>query len=124
MSGQNKKPVNGDKAVNTCVDRSARKKRERIIRKKISSLAVLCGSLKTHKGKTHAPEDKKKPLCRTGHKEHKMNREESYCGQLERSRNMCAQCEIITCKKCDTLHADSLFVAHSLLDHYDHRGFI
>ncbi|KAM5165108.1 uncharacterized protein C17orf50 homolog [Mantella aurantiaca] len=120
MGGQSKKSLNSDKVVNASGDRSARKKRERIIRKKISSLAVLCGSLKTHKGKTQ--EDKKKPLYRAGQKELKMNHEESFCGQLERSRKMCAKCEIITCRKCDTLHADSLFVAHSLLDHYDYRG--
>ncbi|XP_068135277.1 uncharacterized protein C17orf50 homolog [Hyperolius riggenbachi] len=122
MSGQNKKPWNKENEVATSGDRGSRKKRERIIRKKIVSLAVLCGSLKTPKVKTHAVEDKKKPMRRLGHREQRATQEEAKCAQLQHSRKMCAKCEIITCRKCDTLHADSLFVAHSLLDHYDHRG--
>lgn len=35
---------------------------------------------------------------------------------------MCPKCEILVCRKCETLHSESSFIAHSLLDHYDRGG--
>ncbi|KAM8952368.1 uncharacterized protein C17orf50 homolog [Pelodytes ibericus] len=119
MSWQNKRSSDRDKEAPSGGDRSVRKKKERILRKKICSLALLCGSIKTHNLKKQTPEEKRKPLRRVGPRETKVIQAESCCGRMERPRKMCPKCEIVSCRKCDTLHADSLFVAHSLLDHYD-----
>ncbi|OCT81079.1 hypothetical protein XELAEV_18027892mg [Xenopus laevis] len=100
-------------------DRSARKKRERPLKKKIHSLTLLCGSWKTHKTRPQTHEEKRKPVRWTGIKEQKVMQLDLHCGQMQRPKRMCPKCEIITCRKCDTLHVDTLFVAHSLLDHYD-----
>ncbi|KAM3930967.1 uncharacterized protein C17orf50 homolog [Leptodactylus fuscus] len=121
MNNQNKKHLEKDKDLNISLDRNARKKQEWILRKKVSSIAAICGSLKKNKVRKCAPEDnKKKPMRRVGPKEPKVFHEESCCCQPGRSKTMCPKCEIVICRKCDTLHADSLFVAHSLLDHYDY----
>ncbi|XP_053316163.1 uncharacterized protein C17orf50 homolog [Spea bombifrons] len=119
MSLQNKKPSEKDKEMTSTPDSSVRKKRDRLIRKKIYSFALLCGSIKTQKVKKRVPEEKRKPQRRVGQKDPKVTHQESCCGRMERPRRMCPKCEIVSCRKCDTLHADTLFVAHSLLDHYD-----
>ncbi|XP_056419512.1 uncharacterized protein C17orf50 homolog [Hyla sarda] len=120
MSNKNKKNLERDKEV-TSLDRSARKKQEWLLRKKVSSIAAICGSLKKHKVRKRLPdENKKKPMRRAGPKEPKVSKEETCCHQPGHSKTMCPKCEIVTCRKCDTLHANSLFVAHSLLDHYDY----
>ncbi|KAE8604696.1 hypothetical protein XENTR_v10014795 [Xenopus tropicalis] len=98
-------------------DRSARKKRDRLLRKKIPSLTLLCGSWKAHKTRPQPHEEKRKPVRWAAVKEQKVM--DLHCGRMQRPKRMCPKCEIITCRKCDTLHADTLFVAHSLLDHYD-----
>ncbi|XP_075426270.1 uncharacterized protein C17orf50 homolog isoform X1 [Ascaphus truei] len=117
MSWQNKWS-DRDTKEGSAGDKSIRNKRVQQL-KKITSLALLCGSLKKHKARTQLPEEKRKPLRRIGHKEPKLRREDSCCARPGLARRMCPKCEIVTCRKCDTLHADALFVAHSLLDHYD-----
>ncbi|CAH2246599.1 Hypothetical predicted protein [Pelobates cultripes] len=114
-----KKSLEKDKEAAFTGEKGTRNKKQRIIRKKISSLALLCGSLKTQNLKKQIPEEKTKPPRRIGPKEPKTTHEESCCGRMEHPRTMCPKCEIVSCRKCDTLHAHSLFVAHSLLDHYD-----
>ncbi|KAM4043252.1 uncharacterized protein C17orf50 homolog [Anomaloglossus baeobatrachus] len=121
MSNHNKKNLEKDKEVNTSLDRNARKKQEWLLRKKVSSITAIYGTLKKHRVKKRVPEDnKKKPMRRARPKEPKVCHEEPCCRQPGRSKTMCPKCEIVICRKCDTLHANSLFVAHSLLDHYDY----
>ncbi|KAM4694386.1 uncharacterized protein C17orf50 homolog [Discoglossus pictus] len=120
MSWENKRQLDRDTKEGTSPgDRNVRKKKERLLRKKISSLTLLCGPLKKHKLRTPDLEEKRKPQRRIGNKDCKAPKEELCCRRQDRHFTMCPKCEIVICRKCDTLHADSLFVAHSLLDHYD-----
>ncbi|XP_033028462.1 uncharacterized protein C17orf50-like [Lacerta agilis] len=46
--------------------------------------------------------------------------QEPVCSQLERNRSsgkMCPECEILFCKKCETLHYSRAFIEHGLLGH-------
>ncbi|KAM6466508.1 uncharacterized protein C17orf50 homolog [Liasis olivaceus] len=46
--------------------------------------------------------------------------QEPVCCQLQRKRtssNMCPACEIMFCKKCETLHYSRVFIEHGLLGH-------
>ncbi|KAM3851094.1 uncharacterized protein C17orf50 homolog [Vipera latastei] len=46
--------------------------------------------------------------------------QEPVCCQVQRKRtssNMCPACEIMFCKKCETLHYSRVFIEHGLLGH-------
>uniref|UniRef100_A0A6I8SH76 DUF4637 domain-containing protein n=1 Tax=Xenopus tropicalis TaxID=8364 RepID=A0A6I8SH76_XENTR len=84
-----------------------------------SALALYFNSILYSPSRTRPQphEEKRKPVRWAAVKEQKVM--DLHCGRMQRPKRMCPKCEIITCRKCDTLHADTLFVAHSLLDHYD-----
>lgn len=101
-----------------------RKKRERIFKKRFSGLSLFSGSPrnKPPQGRSQSFEDKKRCLHRKGSKKLKPAREEICSLRQPHSGKMCPKCEILVCRKCETLHSESSFIAHSLLDHYDRGG--
>ncbi|XP_068880243.1 uncharacterized protein C17orf50 homolog isoform X1 [Aphelocoma coerulescens] len=73
-------------------------------------------------GRSQLSEDKRRCLHRKGSKRLKPAREEMCSLRQPHSGKMCPKCEILLCRKCGTLHSQSGFIAHSLLDHYDTGG--
>lgn len=84
-------------------------------------LVTFLSDCSSPQGRIHLFEDKKRCLHRKGSKKLKPAREEICSLRKPHSGKMCPKCEILVCRKCETLHSESSFIAHSLLDHYD-RG--
>ncbi|XP_048170361.1 uncharacterized protein C17orf50 homolog [Corvus hawaiiensis] len=101
-----------------------RKKRDRLFKKRFSRLSLFSESPKTKfpQGRSQLSEDKRRCLHRKGSKRLKPAREEMCSLRQPHSGKMCPKCEILLCRKCGTLHSQSGFIAHSLLDHYDTGG--
>ncbi|XP_078524245.1 uncharacterized protein C17orf50 homolog [Lissotriton helveticus] len=118
-----KKISRGGSVVEGVVEPRASKKKREHLKKRLTSLSLFCSPLrgKSPQAGSQVCEDKKKVPTKDFVKEVKPAREEVCSLRQPHSRKMCPKCEIVICRKCDTLHANSSFVAHSLLDHYD-RG--
>ncbi|CAM5138848.1 unnamed protein product [Eretmochelys imbricata] len=121
MSWQKAKRESKDDSIGDM--KHGRKKRERLFKKRFSALNFFSGPSKSKlpQGRNRVFEDKKRCLHRKGSKKMKPPREEMCSLRQPHSGKMCPKCEIIICRKCETLHSESSFIAHSLLDHYD-RG--
>ncbi|XP_069071551.1 uncharacterized protein C17orf50 homolog [Pleurodeles waltl] len=119
-----KKISRAETVVESEVEPRAFKKKREHLKKRLSSLNLFCAPLrgKSPRAGSQVCEDKKKVSPKDFEKEVKPAREEMCSLRQPRSRKMCPKCEIVICRKCDTLHANSSFVAHSLLDHYDRGG--
>uniref|UniRef100_K7F2N4 DUF4637 domain-containing protein n=1 Tax=Pelodiscus sinensis TaxID=13735 RepID=K7F2N4_PELSI len=112
------------KEVNVGDMKYGRKKREHIFKKRFSALNFFSGPSKSKlpQGRNQVFEDKKRCLHRKGSKKMKPPKEEMCSLKQPHLGKMCPKCEIIICWKCETLHSESSFIAHSLLDHYDRGG--
>lgn len=83
---------------------------------------LLSSDCSSPQGRNQIFEDKRRCLHRKGSKKPKPAREEICSLRQPHSGKMCPKCEILVCRKCETLHSESSFIAHSLLDHYDRGG--
>ncbi|KAJ7424089.1 hypothetical protein WISP_30289 [Willisornis vidua] len=83
---------------------------------------IFPAALASAQGRSQLSEDKRRCLHKKGSKKLKPAREEICSLRQPHSGKMCPKCEILTCRKCETLHSESSFIAHSLLDHYDRGG--
>uniref|UniRef100_A0A8C2SZ50 DUF4637 domain-containing protein n=1 Tax=Coturnix japonica TaxID=93934 RepID=A0A8C2SZ50_COTJA len=88
----------------------------------VKFVTFLSSDCSSPQGRSQSFEDKKRCLHRKGSKKLKPAREEICSLRQPHSGKMCPKCEILVCRKCETLHSESSFIAHSLLDHYDRGG--
>ncbi|KAJ6669302.1 hypothetical protein lerEdw1_008111 [Lerista edwardsae] len=98
-----------------------RKKNGCLFKKKLSALNFFPGNTRNvmPQDRNSLFDEKKRGLQRKESKKLKAPKEEICSLGKPHSGKMCPKCEILLCRACNTLHTESSFIAHSLLDHYD-----
>ncbi|XP_053166312.1 uncharacterized protein LOC128351139 isoform X2 [Hemicordylus capensis] len=122
-AGQSFRKVKRDIKEETRIEdaKHCRKKNGCFLKKRLSTLNFFSGPSKKviPQEKNLLFEDQQRGLQRKESKKLKMPREETCSLRKPHSGKMCPKCEISICSMCNTLHTESSFIAHSLLDHYD-----